>query len=285
LSFQVEEDPLEVGLVEELFAFGGPKEKGVATEIVDLASDPFGMVVQARDEGIREKGLLVAGQTEVMFDVSGGFLQVEGGQVIADGDALVKGLVGGKAEPLGQVGLTEEDEGQQRSGVHLLVEQEAELVEEIRREEMGLVDDEQDVAAFAGQVEEGDLELGEEAREGEGGFDLQGEEDLAVEGGDFEEGVGQINQGIEVAVEGVGKGADGGRFAAADVAGDEGGQPFLEGESQPSLDFLVAASGEEVLARDGAGERGVVEMIVLIEAAHLKSPVSVCGQGLGWTRR
>ena len=42
--------------------------------------------------------IVVAGQTEMMFDVSGGFLKVKRGEGIADGDALVERLVGSKAK-------------------------------------------------------------------------------------------------------------------------------------------------------------------------------------------
>jgi hypothetical protein len=45
----------------------------------------------------------------------------------------VEGLEGSEAEPVGEVGLAKEDEGKERSRIHVVVEQEAELIEEVRR--------------------------------------------------------------------------------------------------------------------------------------------------------
>ena len=133
---------------------------------------------------------------------------------------------------------------------------------------MGLVDDEEDEAALAGEVGEGGVELGEEAEEAEGGLDLEGEEDLAVEGGDGEVGVGEVDDGVEVAVEGVGEGTQGCGLTGTDVAGDEGGEAFLQGEGEAALDFAVAAGGVEVFAGDGSGERGQAEAVEIIESGH-----------------
>ena len=108
---------------------------------------------------------------------------------------------------------------------------------------------------------------------------------MGVEGGGLEIGIGQVDEGMEVAVQGMGKGAQGGGFAGADIAGDEGGQPFLEGKSQPTLNFLVAAGRKEVLGGDGATERGLFETIIIIEAGHGHPPEGAVGQvGRGWAR-
>ena len=74
---------------------------------------------------------------------------------------------------------------------------------------MGLVDDEEGEAAFAGAVGEGGAKLREETGEAEGRLGLQGKQDLVVKGGDGEVGVGEVDDGVDVAVEGVGKGAEG----------------------------------------------------------------------------
>jgi hypothetical protein len=47
--------------------------------------------------------------------------------------------------------LAEKDEGEKRDRVHLIVEQEAELVEDVVRKQVSFVDDEEDGAALAGQ--------------------------------------------------------------------------------------------------------------------------------------
>jgi hypothetical protein len=205
----------------------------------------------------------------VVLDVSGGLFQVEGSEVVADGDALVEGFVGRKAEFVSQVGLAEEDEGQRGSGIHVVVEQEAELIQEVRGEEMCFVDDEEDVAALAGQVRERSVELREEAEEAEGGLGLELEEDLAVEGDNGEMGVGEVNDGIDIAVEGVGEGTQSSRFSCSDVAGDQGREALLEGKGQAALDFAVPTGSVEVLAVDRFGERGGGKAIKVTEYGHL----------------
>jgi len=128
------------------------------------------------------------------------------------------------------------------------------------------------VAAFAGQVVEGGAELGQELEEVESGLGLQGEEDLAVEAGDGQVGIGEVDDGIDVVVEGVGKGPQGGGFAGADVAGDEGGEVFLQSEGQAALGFAVAAGGVEVFAGEGLGKGGVAETVEVIESSHRSFP-------------
>jgi hypothetical protein len=203
-----------------------------------------------------------------MFDVPSSLLQVEGRDLVADSDALVEGLVGSEAELVGQVRLTEQDEGDEGGGVHLLVEEEAELIEDIGGEEMALVDDEEDETVFAGEVSQGGLQLGLELEEVVGGFDLESEEDEAVEGRDGEKRVGEIDDAVDVAVEGLSEGAEGGGLASADIAGDEGREALLEGEGEAALGLLMAAGGEEVLGGDGLGEGGVIEAVDIIESDH-----------------
>ena len=106
--------------------------------------------------------------------------------MVADGDALVEGFIGRKTELVSQVRLAEKDEGERRSGIHLVVEQEAELVKELRGQEMSFVDDEEDETTSARQVREGGAKLREKTEETEGGLGLELEEDLTVEGDDGE---------------------------------------------------------------------------------------------------
>jgi hypothetical protein len=240
LTFEIEDDSLEVRFVQDLLAFGDAEEECAATEVVDLASHALGVVVDTREEALAEDRALASGDAETVFDVGCGFFQVKRFEVEADGDALVEGFVRGEAELVSQVGLAEEDEGDQGSGVHLVVEQEAQLVKEFRWQEVRFIDDEEDVAALACQVVESGAELGQETYKAEGGFDLQGEEDFAVECGDAEVRIGEINNGVQVAVESLSEGTHGGRFAGTDIAGDEGSETVLEGEGEAALDFTVA---------------------------------------------
>jgi hypothetical protein len=190
LTFEVEDDALEVRFIEDLLALGGAEEERATAEVVDLASDTLGMIVDASEESVTEESALATSDAQVVFGIACGFLQVKGLEVETDGDALVEGFVGSETELVGQVRLTEEDECDQGSGVHLVVEQEAQLVKELRWQEVRFIDDEEDVAALAGQVVEGRAELREETHKTKGRFDLESEQELTVECGDAEMGVG-----------------------------------------------------------------------------------------------
>lgn len=95
---EVKQDAFEIGFIEDLFVFGSAEEKSGAADVVDETGNAFGLVVQGGDEGIGEKLAGIAGDGQLMFDVSGSFGQVERREGIADGDALVESLVGGEAE-------------------------------------------------------------------------------------------------------------------------------------------------------------------------------------------
>ena len=109
------ENPFEGSLVEVLLALGSAQEKGTATDVVDLAGHALGMVVDAAEKTVAEELALILGDAEVMFDVTGGLLQVEGFEVEANGDALgpvaqghralMERLVGSQAEFVSQVRL------------------------------------------------------------------------------------------------------------------------------------------------------------------------------------
>ena len=154
------DNPFEVSFIEDLFVFGGAEQESTTAEIVDLAGDALGVVRNAGDEAIAEDRGLGASDAKMMLDVSDSFLEIKGAEVVADGDPLMEGLVRCKAEELGQVGLTQQDQGQQRGGVHMVVEQEAELIKNVRRQAVSLVEDEQEVTALAGQVGQGGAQLG-----------------------------------------------------------------------------------------------------------------------------
>ena len=133
LPLEIENDPFEIGLVEDLFVLGSAQEESAAANIVDLAGHSLGVIVDATDETVAKDLVLAASDAEMVLDVTGGLFEVEGAEMVTDGDALVESLIGSEAQLVGQVRLAEQDEGEQGSGIHLVVEQEAKLVEELRR--------------------------------------------------------------------------------------------------------------------------------------------------------
>ena len=131
-SFKIQKDTFEIGLVKDLFLFSSAQQESTAANVVDLAGDTFGVIVNSAHKAVAEERALAVSDAEVVFDVPGCFLQVEGFEMVADGDALVEGFIGSKTKLVSQVRLAEKDEGERRSGIHLVIEQEAELVKELR---------------------------------------------------------------------------------------------------------------------------------------------------------
>jgi len=105
LPFEIKDDALEIGLVEDLLAFSGAEEERTATEVIDLAGDALGVVVDASEERITEYLVLTTGNTQMVLDIASGFFEVKGFEVETDGNALVEGFVRGKAELVRQVRL------------------------------------------------------------------------------------------------------------------------------------------------------------------------------------
>ncbi len=68
------------------------------------------------------------------------------------------------------------------------------------------------------------------------------------------------------------KGAEGSRFAGADIAGDESGEPFLEGKSETSQELTMSPRWEKVVAGDRFGERGETKAIEIIQSGHCFPP-------------
>ena len=52
LAIDVTNDALEVGFIEDLFALSSAKKESVAAEIVDSASDSFGVLEDTADKAI-----------------------------------------------------------------------------------------------------------------------------------------------------------------------------------------------------------------------------------------
>ena len=142
MTVLIVDDPFEVSFIEDLFAFSSAQQQSTAAEIVDLTRDAFGVVIDAGDETIAKDLVLRASDPEMMFDVGDGLFKVKGVELVADGDALMKGLVRRETEEVGQVRLTEQDQGEQGGRVHLVVEQKAKLVENVRGQTVGFIKDE-----------------------------------------------------------------------------------------------------------------------------------------------
>jgi len=133
---------------------------------------------------------------------------------------------------------------------------------------MRFVDDQEHETTPAVEVREGGAKLREETDEAKGGLGLEGEQGLMVESGGRQVRIGEVDDGVDIRIERVGKGAESGGLTSTDVAGDEGGEALLEGEGEAALDLAVTARRIKVLAGDGSGERGRVEAVEIIQSSH-----------------
>jgi len=184
----------------------------------------------------------------------------------------VQGLERRETKLVSEIGLAEEDKRDDGRGIHIVVEQKSELLEDVGREQVSFVDNEQNAATFTGQIGERGVKLREQLRKVKKRFGLESEKNLGIKGNDGETRVGKIDDGVNVGIEGVSKGAEGGRFAGTNIAGDESGKPFLESESETGLDLAIAARGKEVAAGDGFCERGKLKTIEIIQSGHCFPP-------------
>jgi hypothetical protein len=133
LAFEIENDALQIGLIQDLFPLGGPEEERAAAEVVDPTGHALGVLVDAADEAVAEQGTLESSHPQMMLDVSSRLLQVERGKLVADSDTLVEGFVGGETELVGEVGLAKQHQSDRGDRVHPLIEEKAELIKKLAR--------------------------------------------------------------------------------------------------------------------------------------------------------
>jgi len=143
--------------------------------------------------------------------VPDGLLQVEGREVVADGEALIEGFVDGKTEGRAQGRMVDEQQGGEGLGVHTGGAEEAQLFDHWLGEQVGLVDDDQGSAAL------GDAEI---VKGGADGADLprgrvrrlvaEIEEQFTIEAGGAGGRVGEVDDQVAVGFERSGEGANSG---------------------------------------------------------------------------
>ncbi len=78
-------------------------------------------------------------------------------------------------------------------------------------------------SALAVGIVEGITELGQHLAEGVSRYNLKAKQDLTIEDGGVEMGIGQVNDGKELAVERLSESPQGSGLTDADIAGDQGG--------------------------------------------------------------
>ena len=104
---------------DDLAVVSGSDQQSSDAKAIDQARHTFGVFVDAH-QGIigEERGSLILGELDVMANVGDGLSQIEGGQVVMGGQALVEGFVGSQAEGTAQFRLTDEEQDAQGLAVH-----------------------------------------------------------------------------------------------------------------------------------------------------------------------
>src|SRR5260370_6437282 len=182
------------------------------------------------DEGggiVAEQGVGPAGELEVVGDVAAGLLAGHGGHGVAQGDALLQGGEDGELHGAPQGGLADEQAGQGRVGVEVVVGEHPYGLELLVAQQVGLVDDQDGgfaaLVAFGGQDGGG---LGGEPRAAAVGLGAGGGDDHLVQAADADHRVGQVDAGVPGRVQAGQDGADRGGLAGPDFTSDDADRAF-----------------------------------------------------------
>jgi hypothetical protein len=159
----------------------------------------------------------------VVADVVSGLVVGHAGHVVADADALIEGRQYAVADLVGEVGLAEQDGGERRSGIELVVGHEPDRVESTVVEDVAFVDEKyRSAAAFGGFGGECVAGLGDQGGGVEGGFGAQGCDDELVDASRGDGWVRDVDEVVAGAVDAVEGGACGHGLADADLARNHG---------------------------------------------------------------
>jgi len=263
------------GLFDHLVLFTGSHQESGNAQAVNQARDAFGILVNTRQGVIgKERSGLVFGQLDVVTDIGDGLSQVKRRQVVVGGDALVKGFMGGQAQDAAQLGLANQEQNAQGLAVHIGGEEQAQGFEDSHGEKVGFVeDDERQAVLGVQQFMEGRADTGHGFGLAEDGFMAQGGQQVAVDTGQAQEGIGEVDDEIAVRIETGGETAHAGGLAGAGLAGDQAQAAVLEQVVQASAQLVLAFGLEELLRGDifGEGQAGEAEELL----QHVSSPGQV----------
>ena len=97
---------------------------------------------QRLDRGGFEQGNLAAGEAQAVGEVMVEFVAVEAGEVVAHDEALGERFVHSHGESASQLGESDEQHAQAVLGVHFVIAQEPEVLEDVIAQVVRFVDDE-----------------------------------------------------------------------------------------------------------------------------------------------
>ena len=179
----------------------------------------------------------------------------------------------GHGEAAAQFGVAEQHETEAVLGIHLVIGEESQILEDIWPQVVGFVDDEDGADTRIG-AEARDFVLDLAMERGAGAFDGEAHfpRDRFVEVHDVARGERDVDDAIEPGVQAGEDLATGARLPAAAIAGDEADAPQVEQMGEPDIEFATAGGGKEILRRD-LGPKGMLREREMF-AVHQKSSVS-----------
>src|SRR5258706_2751681 len=214
-----------------------------------------------RDEGVGgEELLLAAGAGEAETEVLGGVGGRERLDTQAGVQARAQGALVAPGEPVLKLGEADEDEGEERLRVPLVVEQDVEVVEDVLVEEVGLGEEEGGVEALVAEL----LDVGGDGvKDASGGGRWRQPERVAeepvevpaAEGGVVTVGEAEASVGLEA----VAQRAEDAGFPDARLADEDGGAAFRERLAQFVHHGGFRRGEPEVRVGNFLGEGGVLE--------------------------
>ena len=154
----------------------------------------------------------------------------------SDHDALVERLVGRHAEASTQLDLADQEEAETILSIHLVIREQAQILEDLRAEVVGFVDDQyRSAAGFKAKTGNLILDLAIEGSAVTLGRKAHLPGDGLVEVHHIAGGQGDVDDAIQAGVEASDDLAAGAGFAATALAGDESDAPELYEVSEAGL--------------------------------------------------
>ena len=117
-------------------------ERGVVGDAVDLPRQAPGALEQGLDGGRLEQGSSHPGEAEAVLEIGVDLIPIEAGEMVSDDEALAEGLVHGHRQSPPELGEADEDEAHALLRIHGEVGEQAEVLEDVVAQVVGLVDDE-----------------------------------------------------------------------------------------------------------------------------------------------
>ena len=137
--------------VDEAAFYCGGEAEGVGGEAVEVAHGALGGLVQESECVGVEEVAVAAGAMEAEAEVFCGVAGKEGLDAEAGVEAGVERAVLAEGESVGELGESDEDQGQEGLGVPFVVEQDVKVVEGVLVQEVGFVEQEDGVGALGGE--------------------------------------------------------------------------------------------------------------------------------------